>query len=485
MSGNIVSDRVGGKKIVFFFSLFALAMILGYLVTSQGLIAIVGVSVLPFVIAAVLLVLYKPEFGVILCMFIGLTVLGITRYIDAPLGLSLDLAILLTLVAALFKQSRQDLKLLNNPAVWAVGGWTLYTIFELFNPEAISSAAWFFAVRAISFYFLFLIVITFLAFRKLAHLNIFIQIWLIGAVISSLYGMKQLYIGLNGAELRWLQEPGAADTHILFGRLRVFSFYSDAGQFGAFMAYSSLIAAVLALKAETMKLKIWYACAAGIIFWGMAISGTRGAMFVFTGLFFYLLLTKNFRVLFVGIVMAGAVFFLLRFTYIGQSNYQIQRMRSAVNPTEDLSFQARLENQRKLKGYLASRPFGGGVGTIGYWGKRFSPNTFLANTPPDSYFVRIWAETGIVGLVLHVLCFVYLLIKGFMIIFKLKDPYLKQKMMAFYSGMFGVLLASYGNQVVSQMPTVVFFSISTAFIFYSPHWDKQIERLKQIKVRSL
>jgi hypothetical protein len=95
------------------------------------------------------------------------------------------------------------------------------------------------------------------------------------------------------------------------------------------------------------------------------------------------------------------VFGMLKFTKIGQSNYQINRMRTGLDPN-DPSLQLRLINQAKLRGYLASRPIGGGIGSAGFWGTRFSPGTFLAVTALDSWYVKIWAECGVVGLYVHV-----------------------------------------------------------------------------------
>jgi hypothetical protein len=61
-------------------------------------------------------------------------------------------------------------------------------------------------------------------------------------------------------------------------------------------------------------------------------------------------------------------------------------------------------------------------------------------------------------------------------------------MMAFYAGAIGIVIASYGNQVISQMPSIIFISISLAFLFYAPAWDKEImkeneEKEKQLELR--
>ena len=473
----------GFKKVIIFLALLAFTYALAELIVKGGILIPFALLALPFMLTVLYNIFVSPSVGMIVILCIAFLGNAFGRYVDAPWGLSLDVMLLLTLVASFFVAKKEDTSKLKNGLVWSMSLWTLFTVFEIFNPEATLFEAWFYAVRSISFYLLLLIILVILIFKRMRDLNVCIYILLIGSAISAIYGMKQLHIGLDSAEKAWLA-AGAAKTHLLFGRLRVFSFYSDAGQFGAFMAYSALIAGILALNPENLFKRIFYILIALICLYGMAISGTRGAMFVLGGGLFYLLLTKKFKVFFLGMLVAGAVFGVLKYTYIGQGNYQIQRMRSALDPN-DPSFQVRLENQKKLSLYMSSRPFGGGIGTIGYWGQRFSPGTYLAEMPPDSHFVRIWAETGIVGLLIHLLTLVYILAAAFYKIFHLRDPILKQKMMAFYAGAVGIVIASYGNQVISQMPSIIFISISFAFMFYSPEWDKEITKEKEAKNNQL
>lgn len=464
-------EEAGLKKVFIVLGLVMFTVLLSEVIVRGGILIPFALTGLPVMLLILYRIFAAPRVGMIVILFIAFLGNAFGRYVDAPWGLSLDIMLILTLFASLFHAGKTDSANLKNGLLVAMGLWTLFTVFEIFNPEATGFEPWFYAVRSISFYILMLIVLVFLVFNKKRDLDLCIFILLTGSAISALYGMKQLHIGLDAAEKAWLA-AGAAKTHLLFGRLRVFSFYSDAGQFGAFMAYSALVAGILTLYTDSIKKRVFYGISCLLSFYGMAISGTRGAMFVLAGFMFYLLLTKNFRVFILGVMVAGAMFCFLKYTYIGQGNYQIQRMRSALDPN-DPSFQVRLENQRKLAEYMSTRPFGGGIGTIGYWGQRFSPGTYLAEMPPDSHFVRIWAETGIVGLTVHIFSLLYILVISFFKIYHLKDRLLKQKMMAFYAGAFGIVIASYGNQVMSQMPTVIFISISFAFMFHSSRWDKE------------
>ena len=146
-------------------------------------------------------------------------------------------------------------------------------------------------------------------------------------------------------------------------------------------------------------------------------------------------------------------------------------MRTAFDPN-NASLQVRLENQKKLKAYLATRPFGGGIGHAGGKARKFAPKAFLSNVPADSWYVLIWAEQGIVGLTLHLLILFYIIIKAsFKVMFRIRDPIVKMKIAALVSGMFGIMAASYGNMVLGQMPTSVLIYMSMAIILSSEVFD--------------
>jgi O-antigen ligase len=176
-----------------------------------------------------------------------------------------------------------------------------------------------------------------------------------------------------------------------------------------------------------------------------------------------------------GVVIMVGVFGFLKFTTIGNSVYEIRRFRTGLDP-DNPSLVVRFENQQKLKAYLADKPFGGGIGSAGNWGLRFSPGTFLANTPTDSWYVQIWAEQGIVGLSLHLMILLYILGYGsYYCMVQCKNERYKYKAIALLSGMFGIMAASYGSGALGQMPNGLIVYMSMAFIFMMRGWEKDYE----------
>lgn len=62
--------------------------------------------------------------------------------------------------------------------------------------------------------------------------------------------------------------------------------------------------------------------------------------------------------------------------------------------------------------------------------------------------------------------------------FKIRDDWIRTQMSALVSGMFGIMLASYGNAVLGQFPTSLLMYGSIAFLFLGEKLDK--DKLKEI-----
>ncbi len=393
---------------------------------------------------------------------------GMSRYIPLPLGLSIDFILILVFVILFLKEFRNlDWSAIRNPTFFLVSCWFVFNLFQLLNPESNSFIAWFYAMRGTALYFLLTMLIAYMILKD-RDIIWFINFWFSLSIIAALWGIKQHFIGLDWAEKSWLSVPGNYSTHLLHGKLRVFSFFSDAGQFGAAQAHTGIVALVLGVLEKRSKRKVFYFFTMAISFYAMLLSGTRGAFAVpFIGGLTYLLLSKNFKTFAIGGILITIVFIVLKFTFIGQSNYQVQRLRSALDPN-DASFQVRLENQKKLGVYLQTHPFGGGVGSGGYWGQRFSPDSFLANLALDSWYVRIAAEYGYVGLIFYLALLIIILLQALKRIRNTKSIAHKNKLYALFAGFCGILFASYGNQVLGQMPTGILVYLSIFFLTNKP-----------------
>lgn len=485
---NVFEKKYGSELLtrpVGYALLIVVMLVMAMAVAKGGLMGGVAFLMIPFIVTFFYLVFMIPKTGLIAVYIMNFLAIGLARYIKgAPLGLSIDALLIFTYLSLFFLSFFRKVPWKNakNDLVLLAVIWYSYTLFQLVNPETISRAAWFYAMRGVSFYMLLLIPLVFIVFNKKKDIDLFLKIWAVLSILGTLKGIMQKTMGVDPFEQAWLNE-GSYKTHILFGKLRVFSFYSDAGQFGAAQGHTGVVFLILALfKEYPKKLRIFYLITALLGLYGLMISGTRGAMAVpVTGFMLYVVLKKNIKVMILGGILGISVIVFFKYTTIGQGNYSIRRMRTAFNPTEDASFQVRRANQMKLKSYLASRPFGGGIGSAGNWGLRFTPNTFLANTPTDSWYVMIWAEQGVIGLTLHLLILLYILAKStYLTMFKTKNEEIHNLMCALTSGYFGIMVASYGNGVLGQMPTGLIIYTSMAYMFLAPKLEQELNNKKQL-----
>lgn len=169
-------------------------------------------------------------------------------------------------------------------------------------------------------------------------------------------------------------------------------------------------------------------------------------------------------------------------TYIGESNTSIRRMRTAFRPTEDASYIVRKENQKKLAEYLKYKPFGEGLGLGGVEARKYG-SRLTTLIPHDSFYVKTWMETGIVGLVLFLIIYVSALLRGcYLIMFRIKNNELRGILTAIACGIFGMMISAYGNAFFGQFPTGFIIILFLSVLINGEHIDQLLtEKLRTEK----
>lgn len=466
------SDRMRQPYLIIL--LLILVVSTAWLTSTMGLMAGLGFILMPCIFVYLYLLFKYPIIGLYSAIFLGFFILGSARYIKGvQVGLAMDGILFLTYIALIFNKfvEKVDWKPVKKDVTILALIWFGYSMFQMVNPESRVFAAWLAGMRGISLYMLLMIPLTLLFFDDNRKLMYFFYLWGILSLLATFKGIYQNFIGVDPFEKAWL-DGGGAVTHILFGKLRIFSFLSDAGQFGANQAYSAVVALIVSMTQKDWRKKMFFILVGILGLYGMFLSGTRGSISVpLAGFTAFFVLRKNRFVMISGFFLLITVFVFFKYTTIGQGNQQIRRMRSAFDPN-DASLQVRLENQKRLKVYLATRPFGGGIGHAGVKAQKYLPNAFLSNVATDSWYVLIWAEQGIVGLLLHLFILFYILGKSsYLIMFRIRDPIVKMKMAALTSGMFGIMVASYGNAVLGTMPTSMLIYASMAIMLNAEKYD--------------
>lgn len=400
----------------------------------------------------------------------------VAREIGGPLpyGTLIEVFIGFSFIVAMIKVPIEQWGVIKGDLFYILLFWFALSVLEIANPAGAAVMGWLQEIRSAALYPFLIIPLCYLFFNTNRDLDNFLKLTIFFSVLAALNGIKQLYIGPSAGEQSFL-DNGGAGTHILFGRLRVFSFYGEAGQFGASMAHFCVMTLVLAFGPFKRWKKILLVISSGLCFYGMLISGTRGALFALVvGMFVAVVLSKQIKVIIIGGAMAICFLGFLKFTYIGNGNYQILRLRSALDPS-DPSLNVRVHTQKILTEYMSSRPFGGGLGVIGAFGEKYNQDKFLASVPPDSYWVKIWAMYGIVGFTIWLGFMMFILGKCCGIVWRLDDPGLKIKTIALTAGFAGILMCSYGNEVINTMPSSIVVYVSWVLVFISPQLQEQIK----------
>lgn len=434
---------------------------------SSGMLAGVAViMVLPVAIYYLVQIIRFPIIAFYGLLILNYFIIAIMRYTHTS-GLSVIMDIgLFSIIFAAVAHSILTRKLpwgnAFNFLTMASLIWAIYCSFELLNPTAISEA-WT-SSRGIIYNGVIVSLIASILISQYKYVKQLLFLLSILVLLAVFKALTQRYIGFDAVERQWLSEGGAL-THIIATGTRYFSFFTDAGNFGSNMGFASVVFGISAIYTSEKKKRIYYITVALLALYSLFLSGTRGALGVpLGGLLLFCLINKRISLMLITAFIGLFIYIFFAHTYIGQGNSMIRRMRTTFRPTEDASFNVRLENQKKLAEYLKNRPFGEGLGLGGVEAQRFDER-FTTLIPHDSTYVKIWMETGIVGLTLYLgMLVITLLWACYIVMFRVKHNKLRGMLTAMICGVFGLMISAYGNAFFNQFPTqiIVFTCLTIA-----------------------
>lgn len=458
---------------------------IAYAILKLGYVVGAAIAVLPLVTYIILYCIKYPYWAFTLVFIINYFIMGVIRYFPSvPGGVVMDCLIMFCVFTLLVRTAYKKVgwDRVRNGLTIAALIWLVYCFLELFNPLSVSAQAWASSIRGYAIYFFVIVILTPIIFYRYKDLKRILAVWSVLTLLAVAKAWYQRHYGFDAGELNWLFVRGGYTTHIIHSGVRYFSFFSDAANYGGGMGLSMVVFSIVALFFKNRWVKFYYLAVAFAAAYGMVISGTRGALAVpFAGYMLYILISRQTKIVVGGAALLLAAFVFLNYTHIGHGNALVRRARSAFN-TEDRSLQVRLENQRLLRDYMKDKPFGVGLGLGGGKAKQYAPTAFASQIPTDSWFVMIWVESGIVGLILNLCVLFYILGYGMWIVmFRLKDKQLRGITGALVAGIFGVMVSSYGNEILGQFPTGMIIYMSQAFIFISPRFDRELADAKRKK----
>ena len=481
---QMLSERLWGQKLNNIFGLmFLLALILPItyimsqlpfgmsVVVAAGLI---GLQVVAFCFADLAFAMGFVLFWAVMVVFAG-------KYTTAPIGTLLDLLILIGAVGLLLRQIKErNWEFLRNPLSYITLVWLYYNFLVVLNPIAESKLAWLYTVRSVAiqqivfFITVYAIKDNLKASMRLLKLIIFI------CLFAPVYGLKQEFFGFSAQENIWVNsDPLRFQLYYQWGRMRIPSICWDPTTFGILMACFTFLCVALMFGPGSRSRKIAFGIMAFLSLWVNAYTGTRTAyVLIPVGAVFYsgLILNRN-------VLIVCGVFLLLGSAAMLKStnNKIIFRIQSSFKPTTDESMVLRLDNQAKIQPYIQSHPFGGGLGCVGVWGRRFNPDSELSKFPPDSSFVRMGVELGWIGLILYTLLHYFAIRTGIYYFFRCTDPFIRAVYAGISTWMFMLLVACYVQEAILQQPMNVIYNIMLAILVTLKNFDPAFAKKESLE----
>jgi hypothetical protein len=444
---------------VFAFVALAVAFVLSMLPLKLAMLFLVGIIAIPLVVTCFL----NLQVGIIVMLFAGFFLGLVAKYTNAPIGTALDGLLVLMLVGMLARLIKErDFSFARNPISIFIFAWIYYNLLQVLNPWAQSRLAWVYTVRSVAL-LLALYFISCYVFSSYKRIITTLKVILGLGFFSALYSLKQEWIGFSNAEMTWLHADEERFMLIFqWDRMRVFSLFSDPTTFGILMGYMSMFCLVLAAGPFKIWRKLALLLAAGCMLLGMAYAGSRTPFVMLpAGVILYLIMTFKKQT-----VIAGLLFFMVGAGFIMKSTSSavVWRIQSAFKGESNDTIEVRMKNQAKIQPYILSHPVGAGLGSTGYWGKRFTPDSWLASFAHDSLYVRLAVESGWVGLLIYMGLLFTAMRTSIRYYFRVKDPTIKTLYLCFTITVFLLALASYPQEAITLLPTSIVFYLLLAMI---------------------
>ncbi|AZQ65286.1 O-antigen ligase domain-containing protein [Flammeovirga pectinis] len=426
-----------------------------------GLAIAIAVVAIPFLLSLFVRIKLSIYFFIGLSIFIGIP---FKLNLPFPIGLSFDFGILLTILGHLYKCGEEkDFKTtFDVPLLTPLLLWVVWNIFQIANPFASSRVAWFYVMRPYVLYPI-LYFITYYYFRTISDIKSLLFFLLCSCFFSAFWGDIQNVFGYFPFEMEWVYANDAKHLVYISGRWRVFGTLSSPAHFGMLVAIVIVISAVISTSynwGRKIVLFIGICICLPALIWsgtrsGIAILVIAGALVVLTW--------GNVKIYIVGGII-GFLFFLLVIT--PSNNYHIQRIQSTFAGSKDTSYNEREENRKAIYPWVWKHPLGGGIGSTGVWGAKFSPGTMLANFAPDSGHIRILVEEGPLGLIFYLSIYVSFILYSlkYSKIWLLKDNELKVTFLTLFASLASFLVVEQVQDVNGILPFSIIIWIFLALM---------------------
>jgi putative inorganic carbon (HCO3(-)) transporter len=437
-----------------------------------GVAIVAAVVAIPLGVAA----LWNTGIGIYILLLFAFFISIPNRLAEGiPMGIALDVMILIMLIGLLYRcVIDRQWKSFQTPISAAVFLWAGMNFLELANPSAGSRAAWFYVIRpAVGYMMVFFLTYSFLSTRK--QLLRLLGVILFLSLLSAVWGIWQATMGYFSWEYNYVFSHDLVHLVFNYGRWRAIGSIGSPAQFGILMAFVSMLCIPLMVAAPTFWIRLLLAITCGSTLLAMVYSGTRSAFIIIPVFYLVWVFLARKRSLYWSLLVAVMAF--VGLATVSSNNYHIQRIQSVFKASEDKSYQTRARNRQMIFPWILAHPIGGGLGSTGVWGQRFTPGSFLAMFAPDSGLIRVAVELGWIGLLVFLYLYYKILTRGVRLSFQMKDPMLKAIAMGILAAVAPLLIVEWGQEVIGVFPMSILFWMFVAILFRALAIDQEMNNL--------
>jgi hypothetical protein len=218
------------------------------------------------------------------------------------------------------------------------------------------------------------------------------------------------------------------------------------------MAFVSFVCLILSFGPHA-KIKKYTLLAFSIFtFFGCLLSDSNALLYTYIiGFLFFFILNKHFKTLLFGFAFGLIIFSFFKFSNLNNLNFQVFNFGTSLT-SNDASLMVHSNNQYLVSKYLENKPFSIGIENVNLFGDQNQVVSFLSNLTSRSSFESLMNQNGLLGLILHFIGIAYVLVIGFLKVYRLKSIDLRYKMIALYGGFIGIIFTSLSSSIFDQSP---------------------------------
>lgn len=451
------------------------AIFIGYVV-SQGQLLTGGLIITGSIsIALAIFCFLNPKVGIISAFVFSFLITIIARFwlnISLPLGTILEIPIGISFLGLILHKAinnDRDWSFASGPITLVLALILIYTTFQVINPNNTNIVSSLFFVKHGLAMFIFYITCLY-CFKNRKFMFSIIRLWIGFSFLVALYACYQEWVGLLGFEETWLRSDDEIwGLFYIGGRIRKFSFLDNPSMMGMLMAVSSIFLAALLGGKFSLPKKAGFGVMIVFMLLAIGYSGTRTAYAMIVGglmILFLLNINKIYTILAAFLVGLG----FLAIMYGPFNNGTVLRIRSTFYPKNDASFNVREINRKSIQPYIYQNPIGGGLGTTGSAGKIVSPGHRLAGFPPDSEYLKVTLQTGVIGFIILLISYFVILNTMVKAYYKSKNSSIKVYYSALIAALFTIILGNYAQETSGMYPNDIvfyfFFAVAASLYKY-------------------